>query len=109
MMIYEYEVEIQIRNRVTSEVKRIVSPQSAYTPQDAISQALMTSGVQEPWTGERIIRVGPPLEAIRKQNEKAIGTIVDRLMHAATSATPRGDEPDKVAREKNTEDDDDGR
>lgn len=87
MTIYKYEVELRFTNTRTGESHTATSVQHAYTIGDAIYQAGyvgLSSGKDDKVD---VIRVGPPLEDIRTQEQDLSRLVANAVGDALTKLT----------------------
>jgi hypothetical protein len=85
--IYEYEVEVTARHRISGETTTQVFRLFAYTPMDALTQASVQAGTND-LEIKKLLSIGPPRDLIAAA-ETTSRLDLERLMHAIAKAAPR--------------------
>lgn len=75
--IYLYEVELQLQKG--GESKPYVRKEHAYNVTDAIMQAAMIASTEYPGCDAKLVRVGPPAEAIREAEARLLSEVRERM------------------------------
>lgn len=84
--IFEYEVEIQLTNLNTKERRLVTRTEHAYSVIDACVQASLGISAEAGSSEAKVVRIGPPRDAILKQAQSlrdVVRDAVDGLMAAA--------------------------
>jgi hypothetical protein len=82
--VYDYEVEVTARHRISGDTSTQVFRVFAYTPMDALTQVSVQSASND-LEIVKLLSVGPPRELIAAA-ETASRLELDRLMHAIAKA-----------------------